>query len=190
MLKSLELFLITVAIMVIILACNLAKTSNSKLYQSLPSKVEFVSEKIHSPDKFNGNTDFSVQFKNHEFLVQEQDLKIKRKIIKPDDKITDLPVGGQIEIKIDAASEETAGLEKIEIWITVKGEKKCCKLTDYNFVQGAKFSHIEEEYNQRIYTNIVHIGLKEKIIEPIALEIIDNYIGKTVKFAIYPYYNK
>lgn len=190
MLKSLEIFLIAIAVMVIVIACNLAKTTANIHYQNLPSKVEFVSENIHAPGNFNGNTAYSVQFKNHEFLVQEQNLKVKRKIIKAEDKVTELPAGGQIEIKIEAASEETADLDKIEIWVSVKGEKKRCQQTDYNFVQGVRFSHIEEQYNQRIYTNIVHIGLKEKIVDPIALEIIDNHIGKTTKFAVYPYYNK
>jgi len=190
MLKSLEVFLLSLAVIVAIIACNLSQVDDNPRYKSLYSKVELISEEYKQEDKFSGNTTVNVSFKNNELLNQEQDLKVRRRLLKPEEKKTDLPPGGQIEIKLEAASEENADLYKIEIWLTNKGERKRYLPADCEFVQGPKFSHTDEQYNLKIYNNLVKIGLIEKSVEPLALEIIDNNIGKTTKFAIYPYFNK
>lgn len=190
MLKLLEVFLLSLAVIVAIIACNLSRVDDNPHYKSLYSKVELISEEFKQDKKFGGNTTVGVSFKNNEILNQEQDLKVRRRLLKPEDKVTDFPPGGLIEIKLEAASEENADLYKIEIWITSKGERKQYLPADCAFVQGSKFSHIDEQYNLKIYTNLVRIGLKEKTVEPLAIEIIDNKIGKNTKFAIYPYFNK
>jgi len=190
MLKTIEFLLITAALIVIILACNLSTIDQNPRIQALQSKVELVAETSNDGGKFSGNTVVAATFKNHERLVQEQEQKIKRNELKAEDKITAFPAGGQLEIKLEAASEETADLYKIEIWLTAKGERKRYLPENCDFVQGVKFSHVDEQYNLRIYTNLVRINLPERSIEPLALEIVDNHVGKTTKFNIYPYYNK
>jgi hypothetical protein len=189
MLKSIEFVLIVCALLVLILACNLSVVSADPRVQTFQSKIELVSETSNSDDKFSGNTSIEVNYKNHELLNQEQEAKIKRNELKSEDR-KPIPLGGLVQIKFEAASEENATLDKIEIWITANGERKRYVSADFDFEQGVKFSHVDDEYNLRVYTNAVRFSLKEKSIKPLALEIIDNHVGKTTKFDIYPYYNK